>query len=263
MTETKTLLPLKETITEVIGGKPSVIYLMSGGVAIPKELREEVKKRGTDFLTEEDFHSTTMRDPDFADGYKFGYLGGALRVYAVGYLHEYFPEATIITSSTVKGISHADVQERELRALWEKCGIEQPKHLLQEPRSNSTRTELAELIRMIVDNNWHGLVIAVTNDYHRFPRTEATLSHLPQLITPQDPGFMEVWGKFKAKDDVELVIRDAESILKLVDPKFKAMLETVFTKEPWKSYRETRVEAEEGGFQAIEENAYDSQKVRS
>lgn len=156
---------ISESLTHVIGGEPSAVYLLSPGVSLAKNV---------------DYKSPSMLDPDYLRGEEFGYVGGALRVHAVAYLHKFFPDATVITSSTTEGISHAKVQERELRAIWEKWGIPQPENIVREEKSTSTATEMAELIRLIVQNDWKGKIVAITNDYH-VPRTEAMLAQLPSL----------------------------------------------------------------------------------
>jgi len=235
-----------EILTHMLHGQPDVVYLMSGGVAPGVHM---------------DYRSTSMLDPDMADGYTFGYLGGALRVHATAELHRYFPHATIITSSVVNGISHAKVQERELRALWEKWGVEPPVHVLREEKSSSTRGELAALVRMIRENDWKGSIVAVTNDYH-VPRALTTLEHLPELIIPDDPSFADVWSQFQSQNDVQLNIQSAESVLKVVNPKFEAMLQKAFLQDPWKSSLATREKKEQEGREAIVAKTYDPQKAR-
>lgn len=236
---------IRESLTDVIGGEPSAVYLLSPGISLGKNI---------------DYKSPSMLDPDYLRGKEFGYVGGALRVHAVAYLHKFFPDATVITSTTTEGISHAKVQERELQAIWEKWGIPQPENIIREEKSESTATEMAELIRLIVQNNWKGKIVAITNDYH-VSRTKAMLEQLPSLIT-SDPTFSEVWTKFKERADVNIVVQDAESILRIVSPKFKNMLDVVFMKEPWKSYKEKRIESERRGIKALEEGHYEPQPLR-
>src|SRR5579863_6270144 len=109
-----------------------------------------------------------MLSPDIADPeQKFGYLGGILRIHAVATLYEAIPDIKIITSSTVKGISHAQVQERELKTIFDKRDVNIPDgSIIREEKSDSTKTELVELIRLILKNNWQGAIVALTNDYH-------------------------------------------------------------------------------------------------
>src|SRR3989344_2852916 len=193
---TENLIDIPKQLEDNLGWKPTVIYLVSPGIAAGKN---------------HDFKSPSMLEGEYFRGKSTGYIGGILRVWAVAYLHKYFPEAKIVTSSKIEGISHAEVQERELLNIWEKWNIPSPEQIIKEEKSTNTMTEMEELVHLIVDNGWRGNIVAVTNDYH-VPRVIKTLDCLPSLILPNDPSFEDIWERFKNMVGVNLSVKDAESI---------------------------------------------------
>lgn len=263
-TEVSQSADIQKSLQDYLGVKPSAVYLISPGVA-----------KGEDGL----YRSTTMLGKDHLRGGYGGYIGGILRVWAVADVYKFFPQNTqVITSSIspagertglVETVSHAEVQEKELRRVWEKRGVIPPTTILKQENSFNTITELAELVMLIVESNWNGTVVAVSNDYHT-KRIARMLERLPSLLDPTKPeyarykDFAEVWEKFKAKEQqgvVNVVVKGAESILKLTDPKFKHALDNAFSQDPWKSALELRELVEERGVEALDTGSYSSKPL--
>lgn len=256
---------IRESLESYVGGKPRAIYLISPGVA-----------KGVNV----DFKSATMLGEDYLRGTIHGYNGGILRIWAVADLYKFFPDTEVITSSISPAnkdtelsapISHAQVQERELRRVWKKRGVKAPESIIKEENSISTITELAELVKLIVQNGWCGNIVGVTNDYH-VERTTKMLERLPSLLDVSKPeytlykDFGKTWREFKRKEEngeVSIEIKGAESILSLTDPKFKHALRSAFSQEPWKSSLELRELWEEKGIEALESQNYESQPLKT
>jgi uncharacterized SAM-binding protein YcdF (DUF218 family) len=87
-----------------------------------------------------------------------------------------FSELRFVTTSRVESDapSHASVMQQELI----KKGVD-PTHILLEEKSISTATELVEMLKMAVANDWSRLSV-ITSDYH-LPRTQAMFEIWSQL----------------------------------------------------------------------------------
>jgi len=247
-----------DALIRLLGAEPTAVYILSPGFSTAADGEKSTQ---------------TLRSPDSLRNI-YGYIGGTLRVHALAALHEYFPDAAIVTCSitpqtdTTDYVSHAQIQERELREIWEKRNVAPPKEILRQEKSYSTITELGELVRLIIEKDWEGLIVATTNEYH-IKRTEAMLERLPTLIKqvlPDDQTFEQVWAEFKQKVQdgiVTLRIQDSESICAAANPKFENVFDHIAHNEPWKTGIEDREIAEEKGYQALVDGSYQPQPLKA
>lgn len=148
----------KEFYNTVCEGEPNAFYILSGGIA-PFELPDG---------------KTHYRSGSYADLDPHGLAsGGKARVVAAAELSNYFSSAQIVTNShyEIDRPSHAQVAAREL------VGYGVPKNrIVQHPESNSTFTELSDLLKMIDANKWNHVVV-VTNEF-QVPRASEMLQQI-------------------------------------------------------------------------------------
>ncbi|MDO8452404.1 MAG: YdcF family protein, partial [bacterium] len=179
--------------------------------------------------------------------------GGKARVLAAVELHELFPDKKIVTNSTVvaNGVQepHALVYAAELRGK----GVPDSQLIIQE-RSNSTATEIVELLKLAKENGWKK-VLALTNDYH-IPRAQAFYDNLGKLFTPEydEETSKEVAGllDWAKESGVEVVFQDAESVLRLRSSHYATLINESKKTEAYAG----RIAAEAKGTNDLTEGRY-------
>lgn len=227
----------KVILEGIIGGQPQILYVESGGIKptnIPRTNRPRTNKP----------YETTS----YSDETASGTLGGKARVIAAAEIARVFPDIQIVTSSKddINSETHAKVMADELINQY---GVNKDRITLEE-NSVSTQTELIEMVKMAIKNNWQSVAV-LTNDYH-LARNLEMFVNLDKLADPKDEEFKTAWEKFQA--DVSCVFIGAETILPLRSPRYETLIEKV---EETESYKR-RLEFEAKGVQALEEKTYKS-----
>lgn len=215
-------------IMEIFHDEPDVIATLSAGI----------KKVG------EQYHS-----PSYADTDPLGLLsGGKARMIATVEAHTYFPDAMFLTNSHTKGKAddeptHAKVVARELVEY----GIPEDHIVLQE-NSTNTITELIELVKVSVDNNWR-IVSVISNEY-QIPRIQEFINSLDKFVG-NDSAFATALKKFK-EEGYKINLVSAEDILSVRSPHYDTLIEKVKKTEAY----EERVAAETKGTEQIKDGSY-------
>lgn len=228
-----------ENTESIIGTRPDAIFILSGGVTTDSDNKTKSTPYGS-------------RD-------NIGLLGGGkARVIVAGYLAEEFPNTPVVTNSTVTTADgriepHALVYANELRRM----GVSGQQLIVQE-QSNSTATELIELLRLVNKNQWK-TVRLITNDYH-LPRVRAMYENLERLFTPEYD--TDLNNEVKAliletqKNGLNVQFQAAEDILPLRSPHYSKLIREV---KETPAYGQ-RIAAEEKGTADIKEGRYKLRK---
>lgn len=119
--------------------------------------------------------------------------GGRLRVIAAAEIAEALPETKVVTSSFNQFDTDAPTMAAVDKQELVQRGVSEDR-IDTEENSFSTITQLVELVRMSVDNQWVN-VAAITNDYHK-PRIATMYERLDSLI--DDDEFQGTLQEFKA-----------------------------------------------------------------
>lgn len=219
---------LRELLSDKEKGMPDAVFILSGGI-------KKIEKKG-----EEQYHSLAYSDKD-----AFGLMGGGkARVLAASYVGKIFPDLKFVTTSKEKDMpSHATVMAKELQ----KRGIKK-KNILLEEESFSTLTELFQMVKIAVENNWVNLSV-ITNDFH-IPRAEKILEKLEEF-SKNDPCFVTSLKEFKERG-IKVNFIAAEDILGEISEHYKKLVERV-RKSP--EY-EKRMQMEQKGIDDLEEGKY-------
>ena len=193
----------------------------------------------------EDFKSASYADLDVRGLVS----GGKADVVAAAEVAKCFPEAMIVTDTRDRDASHnrpthASVYASEIQRL----GVPR-EHILMEENSVNTIEELAAIIKMAVNHNWHSVAI-ILNDFH-VERTREMLAQLPSLAKPDDYEFAEAFRKFNDGGG-KIVFIKAEDILLVRNPRYARLLEKVRETPAYKK----RVEAETQGLRDLREGKY-------
>jgi len=206
---------------------PEAVFILSGGI----------KKTG-----EGKFKTLSYSDEDV-----HGFVtGGKARVVGAAELAKVFPEMKMVTTSAIEPDfpSHARVMADEL------IKRETPEdQVILEEKSIDTITELMEMIKMSVRENWKKITI-LTSDYH-IPRTKEMFRQLGSLVKDEDPEFDAALIKFK-EANIEINFVSAEEILETTGHHFKSLIDKVRLTEGYKK----RLEAEERGLEDLKSGRY-------
>lgn len=235
--ETETKEKIYERFCE---GRPNAFYILSGGITKVK-LDDEVK----------------WRSGSYADLDPHGLAsGGKARVLATAELEQYFPQSVIVTNSHYEkeAPTHAEVASQELVHY----GVPQERIILH-PESNSTFTELTDLVRMVVDKNWQHVAV-VTNEF-QIPRAEEMLrqilveEELEQQKEKIKTIYTEALSNFK-RENREYILKfkqnktkitfvAAENVLPHRDKKYLSLIEKARETDAYKKRVETERQAVE------------------
>ncbi len=204
---------------QLCGGKPDVLFILARGVVENKATGE--------------FKSLGYGDTDL-----HGMVGGAkARSIAAAELHRFFPNSSVVANSLIPQMpaSMARVTAQELQNR----GVQQEKIIIQE-ESYSTFTELIELIKLIVQNDWHNTVV-IANEFH-IPRAQAMLAHINDLHDPngysEKPEVQEALKKFKEMQSVYIAFVSAEEVLLVANPHYKKVIDAARQLPTWKETME-------------------------
>ncbi len=226
---------IKESIGLLIGGRPEVLFLMSGGIKKTKD--------GS-------YKATTVIDGDLIDGGTYGYLGGIYRALATEHLAKIYPDTPIVTNSSdpKTGQSHADVYADTLI----RRGVDSDR-IIRQSASHSTRDEFKQMINLSLENNWKGPVALITNDYH-LERSVLTFASLDNLFR-EDKEFLGQLEQFWDRGTKVLFV-NSEKVLDIINPRYKKFFAELRTTEPFASAIELRELWESNGIRALEEDNY-------
>lgn len=124
-----------------------------------------------------------------------------------------------------------------------------PEHILLEEKSISTATELVEMVKMTVANNWSNITI-ITSDYH-IPRTQAIFKNLEAIINYDDPEFRQAISEFHARN-CEVSFVSAEEVLSNANPHYANLISKAHESEGYIK----RAAAEKQGLKDLSEGRY-------
>lgn len=208
---------IRELITANFGGQsPDVFIMHTGGIA--ENPRGPMGYRSTSYSDVSEHGIAT---------------GGRTRIIAGAEIAKALPNLKIITNSINRFDpevpSMAVVNKEELV----RRGID-PDRITREEDSFSTVTQLTEMIRLAVANNW-AKIASLTNEYHH-PRVQAMYERLDSII--DDAQFQKTLAKFK-KQGTKVVFIDAEPVMRLIDPHFVTYLNEVAKTPQFKHTLET------------------------
>jgi hypothetical protein len=229
--ESKASRDEKTILKAIIGGEPQVLFVESGGI------------KPTEKPNRKHLYETTT----YLDEAPSGILGGKAHIVAAAEIAKVFPDVHIVTSARddINSETHAKVMEDELIRL----GV--PKERIsREEQSINTLTELTEMVKMAVRENWKSVAV-LTSDYH-IARNLEMFVHLDELADPKDEEFKNAWESFK--NNVSCVFIGAETILPLRNIKYGELIAKV---EESPAYIR-RIEFETRGVEAIREKSYKS-----
>lgn len=190
---------------------PDAIIIFSGGIVVDE-------KEGQNH-----WRTTTYEERD-----AFGTLGGRDRVEAAVLLAKKYSNAYLVTTSHTLGRidpSLAKVYASELHTL----GVE-PGRIMQEERSSTTQTAVAEALRLAQEKGWKHIIL-LSSEFH-----------LPRVVA-----FYE-----QTKNDIEATAISSESVLTKENPAFAEYFEKM-KKSP--AYQK-RLVAERRGLKAIKKDTY-------
>jgi uncharacterized SAM-binding protein YcdF (DUF218 family) len=211
------LLKKKEAYERLCEGKPEALFILGHDV---------VKNKNTGEFKSGSYGHT---DP-------IGRIGGAkARSIAATELHRHFPRATLVANSwstyTGEYVSHARITADELKVR----GVAASDIIVQE-NSYSTFTELLELVRLVVDNDWHH-VVAIANEF-QIPRAQAMLERIGDLHDPKGesrkPEVREHIEKF-LQTPARITFVSAEDILSKKDARFKKIIDAAKQLPEWRA----------------------------
>lgn len=172
--------------------------------------------------------------------------GGRTRVIATAEIAKAFPELPIITNSynrfDPKEPTMASIIKQELIQR----GVDEGR-IEEETNSFSTVTQLTEMIKLSVKEGWKRVAV-MTNEYHQ-PRVQAMLDRLDTII--DDAEFQKTLAAFR-EQGTEVVLVNAEPVMRITDPHFAAYLERV---EQTPQYQHT-LATEAQGLKDLEAGRY-------
>jgi hypothetical protein len=215
---------------------PDAIILLSGGtVSYKDEKTGEVKYRST----------------SYDEGDAFGVLGNIGRLEAVAYLAKEYPNALVVTTTKRNPgePTHAFINKEELVEL----GVKRERIILEENSINSF-TEIAEIFKLIIKNNWKKLAL-VTSDYHT-ERVQAMIDFFDNYLL-DDKEAHEAHKELKSKNIILEVI-SAEKIIMKHKPEFEKELEEIKNKASFK----LRQQSEAKGTEMIKNGTYGKTETR-
>lgn len=219
--------PITEKYSEMMGGIPDVLFVLSGAITHKGNRNYE-------------YSSTSYADED-----EHGILGGKARIIAAAELGKFFPEVTIVTTSRVEPDqpTHASVMAKELIAM----DIPESQIVLEE-RSNSTRTEIIEMVKLAQANGWRKIVV-LSSDYH-LPRIQEMFSNLKNLSNDEDETFNEklAW----CRGNVEIHFMAAEDILPIRNGHYASLVHKAGMTEQYRK----RVASEQEGIEQMRNGQY-------
>ena len=223
LTEVKNLI-----IDSFDGLTPDVLFSFSGGIG---RTNEDSMDRSLPFYVKGELGLVT---------------GGRTRVIATSEIAKALPDLKIVTTSKNRFDDEiptmASVENTELVAR----GVDENK-LETEEESFSTITQLTEMVKKAVENNWTNVAIVI-NKYH-LPRTQAMYDRLDALVDNSE--FQEALKKFKEKTGQVRFIC-AEDVLSTTHYLFDEYMKRVKQTE---AFKET-IRAEEQGLRDLESGTY-------
>lgn len=226
-----------EIVTEGKGEEhlPAALFIMTGAI------KESQRKN-------EDCRSVTYGDTE-VQGYDkyFGMImAGRDRVIAAAELGKTFPGMTLVAMSNIdrRRRSDASIVADELK----KRGIPEEQMLLEE-NSVSTFTELVEMVKLAVKNNWSKIAI-VSTGFH-IPRIRKMMDNLESIMSYNDPEFFEAIKVFRDKN-INVYFISADDVLASVSSHYKKLIAEVRQKPGYANM----LESEQRGMHAIAEGTY-------
>lgn len=200
-----------------------------------------------------------FKSGSYANRDTHGRVGGAkARSIAGAELHKFLPHMTVIASVRLKGepYSHARITSKELQ----KRGVSEDHIILQE-NPDTTFTELIELIKLIVQHDWHHAAV-LANEF-QIPRARAMLEHIDTLHDPQgyseQPESQEALSKFKQMQPMHITFVSAEEVLPLINPRYKKVIDDAKQSPAW----EETVQKELEGARQVRAGEYWGNKRNS
>lgn len=236
---------LAKILMEAEGGlMPQAIFILDGDIT---EVAEAENKY--------DFHNPNRFRPNsYYDKDLHGAITGAqARIAAGAEIGKLFPEPVLVTTDTRYHIdepTHATISKNELVQL----GIEANRILLEE-NSNSTITQLVEMIKIANEKGWSQIAI-LTSDYH-IPRCQMIWEKLIDLIEGAKAGeiykkeFIEALAEFK-QNNRRIIFVAAEKVLEKVNDDYRVLIKEAKESDGYQK----RVELEEKGIKDLEAGKY-------
>ncbi len=224
----------KETYERLCEGKPDALFILA----------HDVDKNPI---------TGKARSGSYAHVDPIGRIGGAkARTIAAAELHRYFPGATLVANSwseyTGEYVSHAKIAAEELKAR----GVPASDIIVQE-NSYSTFTELLELIRLIVENNWLH-VVAIANEF-QILRAKAMLERIGDLHDPkgesQKPEVRECIETF-LQMGANITFVSAEGVISTKDPRLKRIVDAAKQLPLW----QTTMQRDMAGAKQVRDGEY-------
>lgn len=214
------------------GDLPEEIFILSGGITEANPGANGEKRYESTAYSDEDVHGLAG--------------GGRVAVIAAAEIGKVLPEMKLITTSTVEkdAPSHAAVMKAELV----KRGIN-PDQVILEEESASIFTELVEMVKLAVKNNWSRIGI-IANDF-RLPRTRAMFTNMELIINYDDPEFMAAITEFR-KRNIDIAFIPAEEVLENVSGHWRKLFSDFRESEGYVK----RIAAEAKGLKDLEEGRY-------
>ena len=216
---------------------PELVVVLSGGIVKNTSVAEKAT-------------GMSHRTPSYRECDDKGLVsGGKARVIASASLHEYFPDAEVLTMSHTKNKkdeepSHAEVIAEEIQER----GVPAEK-IVQRKNSYSTISEIREIALHVKNGNMQNLVV-ISNEYH-LPRVREMFNRAQELLGSGEEND-EVEAALKGLDDANIVFVSAEDILKGKGKKYERLFEKI---ESSSSYQ-GRLKAEERGLKDLRAGKY-------
>lgn len=214
---------------EILGENPDAIFVLSGGIVKTRSVNRTPKYKSTAY---------SESDPSGLMG------GGKARVIAAVEVLKYFPTLKVVTTSYVEKDTptHAQIMSDELISM----GVN-PSRIVLEENSNSTISELIEMVQLSDENKWKNVVV-ISNRYH-IPRLEEMYKRI-EILHP-DNVFISRLRKLE-QSGFNIKFAAAEDILPLRSVRYKKLIDEMQNSLEYKK----RVEAEENGLQAVKTGDY-------
>lgn len=213
-------LDTQEAIELLCGGKPDVLYLLSGvSEIIDPETGQKTYKPGS------------YKDVDW-NGYMTGGKGRAL---AITELAKRFPDAKVAVNSNTFNIHNPEAPtDAEVMAEYvERIGIP-PEKIIKQDRSTTTFTELIELVKYIAEHQW-GHAVVVAGETQK-PRAEEMFRQIATLRDPagawEDPEFRAALEDIKVINP-KITFVSAEDVLPFRDERYEKVIAEARNTETW------------------------------
>lgn len=217
-------LAVNELVTADFDGQaPDAIFPLAGAI---KPL-----KNGINYSSPNDEPALAWSNLSFEDLGDHGLVtGGKARVLAAAEVAKLFPETTIVTDSYNRFNADEPTMAAVSRQELLRRGVPDSQMMLEE-ESFSTFTELVEMLKLAIDNNWTKISI-ITSDYH-IPRTAEMMRQIESLdkIAPDEHRqeaieAMQEFETFKANGG-QISFVAAEDILVKISDRYKVYLDQV------------------------------------